>query len=103
MSERLAIAGGSPTRSTEYPTWPVIDADDEAIVLEALRSGRWGGYPEPGPYNARFCADFAKFQGSTHGILMVNGTVTMEVALTDVCGYRLRTHGSWGITRGGRR
>lgn len=81
MSDILAIAGGSPVRPTEYPKWPVIDADDEAIVLEALRSGRWGGYPEPGPYNARFCADFAKFQGSTHGILMVNGTVTMEVAL----------------------
>lgn len=81
MSERLAIAGGSLTRPTSYPTWPVIDGDDEAIVLEALRSGRWGGYPEPGPYNARFCADFAKFQGSSHGILMVNGTVTMEVAL----------------------
>jgi hypothetical protein len=67
MSDILAIAGGSPVRPTEYPKWPVIDADDEAIVLEALRSGRWGGYPEPGPYNARFCADFAKFQGSTHG------------------------------------
>ena len=81
MSDQLAIAGGSPIRPQGYPEWPVHDERDETRLIEALRSGRWGGYPEPGPYNAQFCADFAQFQGSKHGILMVNGTVTMEVAL----------------------
>lgn len=50
-----------------------------------LRSGVWGGYPEPGKYNARFCETFAAYQNGgkagANGILMVNGTVTMEVAL----------------------
>lgn len=81
MKDQLAIAGGTPVRANGYPEWPVHDEADEAVLLAALRSGRWGGYPEPGPYNARFCEAFAAFQGSTHGILMVNGTVTMEVAL----------------------
>ena len=81
MKDQLAIAGGTPVRAKGYPEWPVHDEADEAVLLEALRSGRWGGYPEPGPYNARFCEAFAAFQGAKHGILMVNGTVTMEVAL----------------------
>ena len=81
MKDQLAIAGGTPVRANGYPEWPVHDKADEAVLLEALRSGRWGGYPEPGPYNARFCEAFAAFQGAKHGILMVNGTVTMEVAL----------------------
>ena len=81
MKDQLAIAGGTPVRANGYPEWPVHDEADEAVLLEALRSGRWGGYPEPGPYNARFCEAFAAFQGAKHGVLMVNGTVTMEVAL----------------------
>jgi len=81
MSELLAIAGGSPIRPQGYPEWPVFDTRDEAQLLAVLRSGRWGGFPEPGPYNAQFCEQFAAFQGSKYGILMVNGTVTMEVAL----------------------
>jgi dTDP-4-amino-4,6-dideoxygalactose transaminase len=81
MSESLAIAGGTPVRAHEYPHWPVCDGDDEAAVLAALRSDQWGGYPEPGPFNHAFCQEFAAFQGAEHGILMANGTITMEVAL----------------------
>ena len=85
MAEQLAIAGGSPVKSDAYPAWPYFDAKDEAILLEVLRSGVWGGYPEPGKYNARFCETFAAYQNGgkagANGILMVNGTVTMEVAL----------------------
>ncbi|MFM7677443.1 MAG: DegT/DnrJ/EryC1/StrS family aminotransferase, partial [Roseiflexaceae bacterium] len=81
MTDQLAIAGGAPIRPEGYPDWPIHDARDEAQLLAVLRSGRWGGYPEPGPYNAQFCEQFAAFQGSKYGILMVNGTVTMEVAL----------------------
>ena len=79
MSEQLAIAGGAPVRSGEFPAWPYFDAKDEAILLEVLRSGVWGGFPEPGKYNARFCETFAAYQNGgkpgANGILMVNGTV----------------------------
>jgi dTDP-4-amino-4,6-dideoxygalactose transaminase len=46
-----------------------------------VRSGSWGGFPEPGPRAAEFESAFAGYQGARHGILMMNGTVTMEVAL----------------------
>ena len=46
-----------------------------------VRSGHWGGFPEPGPLAAEFAGRFAAYQGSRHGVVMVNGTVTMEVAL----------------------
>jgi len=36
---------------------------------------------EPGPKAAEFETAFAAYQGARHGILMMNGTVTMEVAL----------------------
>jgi dTDP-4-amino-4,6-dideoxygalactose transaminase len=77
----LAINGGAPVRSEPYPAWPKGDDDDVAAVTEVVRSGRWGGFPEPGPRAAEFEERFAAYQGARHGVLMSNGTVTMEVAL----------------------
>jgi dTDP-4-amino-4,6-dideoxygalactose transaminase len=77
----LAIAGGRPLRTSPYPDWPHGDDEDVAAVEEVVRGGRWGGFPEPGPKAAAFEEAFAAYQGARHGILMANGTVTMEVAL----------------------
>ncbi|MFM7718544.1 MAG: DegT/DnrJ/EryC1/StrS family aminotransferase [Actinomycetota bacterium] len=77
----LALNGGTPVRSTDYPEWPAHDDRDVEAVTRVVRSGRWGGFPEPGPEAACFEEGFARYQGANHGILMVNGTVTMEVAL----------------------
>jgi dTDP-4-amino-4,6-dideoxygalactose transaminase len=78
---QLAIAGGAPVRTEPYPEWPHGDDADVAVVTEVVRSGRWGGFPEPGPMAEGFETSFATYQGAEHGILMSNGTVTMEVAL----------------------
>jgi dTDP-4-amino-4,6-dideoxygalactose transaminase len=80
MSE-LAIRGGTPVRTDPYPRWPEVDERDAEAVAEVVRSGQIGGWPEPGPRNAEFAGRFAAYQGAAHGIVMVNGTVTMEVAL----------------------
>jgi dTDP-4-amino-4,6-dideoxygalactose transaminase len=77
----LAIRGAAPVRPQGFPAWPVFDERDVHAVAETVRSGNWGGFPEPGPNAARFESAFAAYQGASHGILMVNGTVTMEVAL----------------------
>src|SRR2546426_4193190 len=77
----LAIAGGAPVRAEPYPGWPHGDDEDVAAVEEVVRSGRWGGFPEPGPKAAAFEEAFAAYQGARYGVLMSNGTVTMEVAL----------------------
>ena len=80
MSE-LAILGGSKTRTEPYPQWPVWDQRDIDAVTEVIKSGRWGGYPYPGPKTAELGKKFAELQGGGYAVPMINGTVTMEVAL----------------------
>lgn len=80
MSE-LAILGGSKTRTEPYPQWPVWDQRDIDAVTEVIKSGRWGGYPYPGPKTAELAKKFAELQGGGYAVPMINGTVTMEVAL----------------------
>jgi dTDP-4-amino-4,6-dideoxygalactose transaminase len=77
----LALNGGTPVRSNPYPSWPSGDDREIDAVTDVIRSGDWGGYPEPGRYGGRFEDSFAEYQGARHGILMANGTITMEVAL----------------------
>ena len=77
----LAINGGTRVRSEPYPAWPQVDQRDADAVANVVLNGQIGGWPEPGPRSAEFAARFAGYQGASHGIVMVNGTVTMEVAL----------------------
>ncbi len=79
--KELAINGGTPVRSSAYPAWPSGDDREIEAVTDVIRNGEWGGFPEPGRYGGRFEEAFAAYQGATHGILMSNGTITMEVAL----------------------
>jgi dTDP-4-amino-4,6-dideoxygalactose transaminase len=78
---KLAILGGEPTRTEPYPAWPVYDERDIAAVTDVITSGRWGGYPYPGPRTAEFARRFAELQGGGYAVPMANGTATMEVAL----------------------
>ena len=80
MSE-LAFFGGPRTRTDAYPAWPIFDDRDVAAVSAVIRSGQWGGYPYPGPQTAEFARRFEALQGGGHAVMMMNGTVTMEVAL----------------------
>lgn len=80
MSE-LAILGGPKTRTKPYPDWPVWDQRDIDAVTRVVKSGRWGGYPYPGPLTAVLARKFAELQGGGFAVPMANGTVTMEVAL----------------------
>jgi L-glutamine:2-deoxy-scyllo-inosose/3-amino-2,3-dideoxy-scyllo-inosose aminotransferase len=78
---KLAILGGPKIRTEPYPDWPVWDERDILAVTEVIRSGRWGGFPYPGPKTKELAEKFAVFQGGGYAIPMANGTVTMEVAL----------------------
>lgn len=80
MSE-LAILGGPKTRKEPYPNWPVWDQREIDAVVEVVKSGRWGGYPYPGPKTAELARKFVELQGGGYAVPMINGTVTMEVAL----------------------
>ena len=80
MSE-LALFGGEKTRKTEYPAWPVHDERDVIAVSEVVRSGNWGGFPYPGPQTKRFLDSFIEMQRGQYAVAVMNGTITMEVAL----------------------
>jgi dTDP-4-amino-4,6-dideoxygalactose transaminase len=79
--EQLSINGGTPVRTAAYPAWPSGDEREIEAVTDVIRSGDWGGFPEPGRYATVFEDAFSTYQGGRHGILMANGTITMEVAL----------------------
>jgi dTDP-4-amino-4,6-dideoxygalactose transaminase len=81
---KLAILGGSPVRQEPYPSWPVHDERDIKAVSNVVTSGRWGGFPYPGPQTKKLAEKFADLQGGGYAVLMANGTVTMEVALRAV-------------------
>ena len=78
---KLAILGGTPTRTEPYPPWPVHDERDIAAVTAVVKSGHWGGHPYPGPQTAEFVRRFSELQGGGYSVAMTNGTITMEVAL----------------------
>lgn len=81
ITDKLAILGGTPVRNEPYPEWPVVDRRDVEAVTTAIESGRWGGSPYPGSQTVAFANKFAAMQGGGFAVPMVNGTVTMEVAL----------------------
>ena len=78
---QLAVFGGEPVRSEPYPSWPVHDERDVEAVTRTIKSGRWGGFPYPGPNTRAFAEQFAELQGGGYAVPMLNGTITMEVAL----------------------
>jgi len=79
MTTSLALLGGAPIRSHPFPSWPIFDETDEQRVLSAVRSGKWGRLD--GEEVARFEERFANMHGCKHGIAVVNGTVSLRLAL----------------------
>lgn len=78
---KLAAFGGEPIRKDNYPKWPVYDERDIEAVTKTIKTGRWGGFPYPGPNTSEFAEKFAQLQGGGYAVPMMNGTITMEVAL----------------------
>jgi dTDP-4-amino-4,6-dideoxygalactose transaminase len=79
-SDKLAVLGGDPVCSVEWPAWPVWDEKDEASVLEALRSGGWGIRPGPNPVS-EFACRFAGAHKARYALCCCNGTIALMIAL----------------------
>src|ERR1019366_7270527 len=79
MSQPLAILGGAPLRTRPFTSWPVFGEAEEKRLLGALRSGKWGKHQ--GPEVVEFEQRFAAMHGAKHAIGVVNGTVSLRVAL----------------------
>ena len=79
LSQPLALLGGKPVRTRPFPSWPVFGKPEEHRLLRALRSGKWGKLD--GPEVSEFEKRFAEMHGCKHGIGVVNGTVSLRIAL----------------------
>ena len=79
MTQKLALLGGVPVRTRPFTAWPVFGKADETRLLRTLRSGKWGRLD--GEEVAEFEQRFAAMHGCQHGIAMVNGTVSLRLAL----------------------
>lgn len=62
-----------------WPKWPVFGPPEEKALLRALRSGKWGRLH--GNEVATFEKRFAEMHGCKHAIAVVNGTVSLRIAL----------------------
>ena len=91
---RLALFGGTPTRTKPFLPWPIFDEREEEALLEVLRSGEWwhysfgAGTSQPATTEdlsrsklVKFQKAFAEMQGAKYGIACANGTGALEIAL----------------------
>src|SRR6185503_7427038 len=75
----LALLGGTPVRTRPFSSWPVFGDAEERRLLRTLRGGQWGKLD--GPEVAEFETRFATMHGCRHGIGVVNGTISLRIAL----------------------
>lgn len=79
MSQKLALFGGKPVRAKPFTPWPIFGKPEETRLLKTLRSGKWGRLH--GQEVETFEKRFAAMHGSKHAIAVVNGTVSLRIAL----------------------
>lgn len=77
--QRLALLGGTPVRTKPFTSWPIFGETEEQRLLGTLRSGQWGRLS--GNQVGEFEKCFAEMHGCRHGIAVVNGTVSLRIAL----------------------
>ena len=77
----LALCGGVPVTTTPIKSlpWPPVNAATGERLKELYLSRQWSFNS---PTEQEFEREFAAFSGAKHGIFMVNGTVTLEAALS---------------------
>lgn len=82
---QLAILGGDPVRKRPFAPWPQYLPSDLDRIRHTVESRHWGGFPYPTPLATGFCKDFAALHGAQYALPIVNGTVSLTVAL-QACG-----------------
>ena len=66
-------------RTKPFPAWPIFGEEEENALLRVLHSGKWGRLD--GDEVARFERRFADYHQAKHAIAVVNGTVSLRIAL----------------------
>jgi len=76
----LAIFGGEPLITEEWPRWPYAGERERELIDEVLSSDIWGG-TGMGPKITEFNEKFATYCDTKYGAAVANGTVSMELCL----------------------
>lgn len=76
---RLAIDGGSPVRSTPWPSWPSYSKEEVALVADVLAGGLVNYWT--GTHGRQFEAEYANYLGVCGTVALMNGTVALEASL----------------------
>ena len=79
MSEKLALLGGTPAKTTPTPDWPVYDEKEKQALMQVLESRVW--WRTPGTQTLAFEAEFAAYHQARFGLAVTNGTAALEVAV----------------------
>jgi dTDP-4-amino-4,6-dideoxygalactose transaminase len=75
---KLALNGGTRTRTAEFPKWPVYDKREEEALYKVLESCEWGTL---GPLVEVFEKKFSRYTGVKESVAVCNGTVSLEIIL----------------------
>jgi dTDP-4-amino-4,6-dideoxygalactose transaminase len=78
-SDKPAILGGGPVRTAPFPSWPVIDGNDERAWVDVLHSGKWNRLD--GDCTRRFEEMWASTLGAKHCLATANGTSALITSL----------------------
>jgi len=79
LGHALAISGGAPVRTDQFPPWPALEEEEIEAAVAVLRSGRVNYWT--GDEGRAFEREFADFTGRKYAIALANGTVALELAL----------------------
>ncbi|MFF0219680.1 DegT/DnrJ/EryC1/StrS aminotransferase family protein [Streptomyces vinaceus] len=84
----LAVHGGDPVRTADWPLWPRPAGRAGEQLTEVLHSGRWsisGPYRGTDTKERTFARMFARYNGTGHCVPTASGTAALMIAL-EACG-----------------
>jgi perosamine synthetase len=81
-TEKLAVLGGTPVRTTPFPGWPIVATNDEKAWADVLRKGEWCRLSEPQTaYVGRFEKAWAEMTGAKRCLATASGTTALITSL----------------------
>jgi dTDP-4-amino-4,6-dideoxygalactose transaminase len=78
--EKLALLGGKPVRTDPFPSWPVVQENDEKGWMEVLHSKNWCRASDD-HYTARFEETWARTLGAKYCVATSCGTTALYASL----------------------
>jgi dTDP-4-amino-4,6-dideoxygalactose transaminase len=81
-TDKPAILGGRPVRTTPFPSWPVIAENEDRAWMKVLRSGKWNRLD--GDYARQFEETWAAKLGAKHCLATANGTSALIISLNAI-------------------